>query len=271
METTLQTTMTVQATQSHIPDMSGQMVRLRWLELFEQSYATRRVTRGEIEPGVYAVVVPAGCRGESKLTPACVPDMAQGFRLQLENLPCFTVNSPLDYNGWLDQWGRDIAAGGTRVTVYVDLAFLEAALLARLWDHGVLVEFGSPMAIFRRGALTDRADVNDAVAEMISEGRSLADTADYLAPEILARLQTYAKVFLHLSSLYSQATWHIDGENFLATAPGSRATMSLPYWEIKGDYASTQKVLQMWRSLIEDFLQEVMILSVTDTASMCAA
>jgi hypothetical protein len=180
--------------------------------------------------------------------------MARGMRFSLERLGEFGLTLPADYNGWMGAWGGDILKGETLVTAFVDLAYLEAALLARLWDHGVLVDFGSPLSFFRRGALSDYANVYEAVVAMLAEGRSLADTADRLAPEIRRRLQLYANVFLQLSSIYSQAAWHIDADNFVIKIPGSCLSLALQYWELRGDHASGQKVLHGWRSRIEKLL-----------------
>ena len=182
--------------------------------------------------------------------------MAQGVRLALERLGEFALTLPADYRGWMGAWGKDIAAGKTLVTAFVDLAYLEAALLARLWDHGVLVEFGSPLAFFRRGALTDYANIYEAVVAMVAEGRSLADTAEQLAPEILRRLQLYANAYLQLSSIYSQAAWHIDRDSFVIGVPGSRLSLGIQYWGLRGDNASRQKVLHGWRTRIEKLLQQ---------------
>jgi hypothetical protein len=251
--------------QSRLPDTSSEMVRQHWLDLLGLSYSTRRVTQQEIEPGVHALVVPAPCRRETskdlleveiRVASSHVPGMARGVRLGLERLGEFALTLPADYLGWMGTWGKDIAAGETLVTVFVDMAYLEAALLARLWDHGVLVEFGSPLAFFRRGALTDYANVYEAVAGMVAEGHSLADTADRLSPEILKRLQLYANAYLKLSSLYFRAAWHIDRDNFVITAPGSRLSLVLQYWELWGDHASAQKVLQGWHTRIEKLLQQ---------------
>jgi hypothetical protein len=251
--------------QSRLPDTSSQVIRQRWLDLLDLSYSTRRVTQQEIEPGFHAVVVPAACRKETnrdlvevevRVASSHVPAMARGVRLALERLGEFALTPPADYRGWIGAWGKDIAAGETLVTAFVDLAYLEAALLARLWDHGVLMEFDSPLAFFRRGALTDYANVYEAVVAMLAEGRSLADTADQLAPEILKRLQLYANAYLQLSSIYSQAAWHIDGDNFVIKVPGSRLSLALQYWELRGDHTSRQKVLHVWRSRIEKLLQQ---------------
>ncbi|MGA3325292.1 MAG: hypothetical protein ABSF45_12535 [Terriglobia bacterium] len=250
---------------SRLPNTSSQVVRQRWLDLLDLSYSTRRVTQQEIEPGVHAVVVPAACRKETnqdlievevRVAASHVPNMARGVRLALERLGEFALTLSADYHGWMGVWGKDIAAGKTLVTAFVDLAYLEAALLARLWDHGVLVEFGSPLAFFRRGALTDYANVYEAVVTMVAEGRSLADTAEQLAPEILKRLQRYANAYHQLSSIYSQAAWHIDGDNFVVQVPGSSLSLALQYWELRGDHASAQKALHEWPSRIEKFLQQ---------------
>jgi len=235
------------------------------LDLLDLSYSTRRVTQQEIEPGVHAVVVPAACRKETnrdlveaevRVASSHVPSMARGVRLALERLGEFALSLPADYRGWMGAWGKDIAAGETLVTAFVDLAYLEAALLARLWDHGVLVEFGSPLAFFRRGALTDYVNIYESVVAMLAQGRSLADTADQLAPEILRRLQLYANVYLQLSSIYSQAAWHIDRDNFVIKVPGSRLSLVLQYWELRGDHAAAQKALHGWRARIEKLLQQ---------------
>ena len=250
---------------TRLPNTSSQTVRQRWLDLLDLSYTTRRVTQEEIEPGVYAVVVPAACRKETnqdlvevevRVASSHVPGMARGVRLSLERLGEFALTLPADYHGWLGARGKDIAAGETLVTAFVDLAFLEAALLARLWDHEVLVEFGSPLAFFRRGALTDYANIYEAVVAMVAEGRSLADTTDQLAPEILKRLQLYANAYLQLSSIYPQADWHIDRDNFVIKVPGSRLSLALQYWELRGDNTAAQKVLHGWRSRIEKVLQQ---------------
>jgi len=250
---------------TRLPNTSTQMVRQRWWDLLDLSYSTRRVTQVEIEPGVHAIVVPATCRKgtnpdlvqvEVRVASSHIPGMARGVRLALERLGEFALTLPADYNGWMGAWGKDIAAGETQVTAFVDLAYVEAALLARLWDHGVLVEFGSPLAFFRRGALTDYVNIYESVVTMLAQGRSLADTADQLAPEILRRLQLYANVYLQLSSIYSQAAWHIDRDNFVIKVPGSRLSLVLQYWELRGDHAAAQKALHGWRARIENLLQQ---------------
>ena len=251
--------------QTRLPDTSSQVVRQRWLDLLDLSYSTRRVTQQEIEPGVHAVVVPAACRKETnkdlvevevRVASSQVPGMARGVRLALERLGEFALTLPADYRGWMGAWGKDIAAGETQVTVFVDLAYLEAALLARLWDHGVLVEFGSPLAFFRRGALTDYVNIYEAVVAMVAEGRSLADTADQLAPEILQSPATLRQrlpsAFLPLCS----SAWQIDRDNFVIKVPGSRLSLALQYWQLQGDQPHVQKVLHGWRGRIEKLLQQ---------------
>jgi len=252
---------------TRLPDTPSQVVRQRWLALLDLSYSTRRVTQQEIELGVHGIVVPSACRTktmensievEVRVASSHIPAMARGVSLSLERLGEFGLSLPADYRGWMGKWGKDIAAGQTRVTAYVDLAYLEAALLARLWDHGVLVEFGSPLSIFRRGALSDYVNIYEAVTAMLAEGRSLADTADQLAPEILHRLQLYANVYLQLSNLYSQAAWHIEGDNFVIKVPSSRYSLTVQYWELRGDHASQLKVLHGWRSRIERLLEQAL-------------
>jgi hypothetical protein len=251
--------------QGYLPEISSTVSRQRWLDLFDLSYCVRRVTQQEIEPGVHAVVVPAGYRQEAqkqlfdvdvRVASSQVPAMARGVRFALERLGEFAVTLPADYSGWMGAVGKDIAAGKTLVTVFVDLAYLEAALLARVWDHGVIVEFGSPLSFFRRGALTDYVNVYDAVVTMITEGSSLADTAGHMTAEILRRLQLYANAYHKLSSLYSQAAWQIDGDNFVIEVPSSKLALAMQYWELQGDHASSQQVLRIWRSRIEALLRQ---------------
>jgi hypothetical protein len=253
-----------------LPDTPGHVVRQHWLDLLELCYATRRVTRQEIEPGVQAVVIPAVCRTaanqdllqtQARAAAAHVPPMAKGVRLQLERLGEFDLALPADYSGWMGKWGKDVAAGTTSATVFIDLAYLEAALVARLSDHGVSVEFGSPLALFRRGTLTDYGNVYEAVSVMVAEGTGFADTAVQLATEILRRLQLYAHVYLHLSSLYAQAKWSIDGDNFVLSVPEARCSLALQYWQLRGDYPAETKVLHDWQIRIEAFLRQAASLS----------
>lgn len=253
---------------SRLPDTSSQVVRQRWLDLFDWSYSILRVTGQEIEPGVHAMVIPAACKtgmgkdlleAEVRVTSGHVPSMARGLRLELSRLNELGLAQPDEYRGWMGEWGKDVAAGQTEVMVFVDLAYLEAAMLERLWDHGVIVDFGSPLAFFRRGSLTEYLNIYEAVTTMVAEGCSLADTARRLASEILSRLQLYANVFLKLSCLYTQATWHIDHDNYVVEVPGLRCPVNLQYWQLREGPTSAQKVLKDWRARIEQLLQEAAI------------
>ena len=188
--------------QTRLPDISSQVARQRWLDLLDLSYSTRRVTQQEIEPGIHAVVVPAACRKETnqdlvevEVRVAIEPSPGDGaWRASVARTPWrIRLDLARGLSRLDGRWGKDIAAGETLVTVFVDLAYLEAALLARLWDHGVLVEFGSPLSFFRRGALTDYVNVYESVVAMVAEGDSLADTADRLATEILTTPATLRK------------------------------------------------------------------------------
>ncbi len=253
------------AMRSLLPHTSNATVRERWSDLLDLSYSTRRVSQLEIEPGVHAVVVPAIYSDEVRkdlvdlevrAAMAQVPGMGRGVRLVLEQLQEFALTLATDYRDWMGARGQEIAAGAAHATAFVDLAYLEAALLARLWDSEVLVEFSSPLSFFRRGALTDYANVYEAVVAMVFEGRSLADTADRLAPEILKRLQLYANAYLRLSSLYTEGEWHIDRDTFVMKVRNKRLSLRLQYWELRGDHTSVQKVMNGWRSRIENLLQE---------------
>ena len=138
---------------------------------------------------------------------------------------------------------------------------VEAALLARLWDHAVIVEFGSPLAFFRRGALTDYANVYEAVVAMVADGSSLAETADHLAGQILSRLQLYANVYLQLSSLYVQASWQIDQDNFVVKISDSPFSLVLQYWQLWIDSKSSQQTVNEWTHRIESLLDQAKLSS----------
>lgn len=253
---------------SRLPDTSGQMVRQRWLELFDSSYQNQCVTWREIEPGVHAVIVPMACRkeldkdllqAEIRVASGQVPGMAKGIRIALEQVGKFAFTPAPDYRGWMGAFGKDIAAGETQISVFVDLAYLEAALLARLWDHEVIVDFASPLAFFRRGALTDYANIYEAIVTMVVEGQSIADTADLLARRILDHLQLYANVYHQLSSLYTQAEWKIDHDNFVAKIPGSQNSLVLQYWALWVDQKSPALPANPWHDRIEKFLNQAIL------------
>jgi hypothetical protein len=250
---------------SRLLNLTGAQVRKRWIELMELSYATRRVTRQEIEPGVHGVVIPpvydddgrqSVLEVEVRAAISQVPPMAMGVRLSLERIEEFNLALRRDYRRWLGKYGQDIAAGHTRATALIDLAYLEAALLDRLWQAEVLVDFNSPLAFFRRGALSDYANVMEAVAAMVFEGRSLGDTADKLAREILARLQLYADTFQKLSKLYTECVWRIEQDTFVMEIPGSGLSMALQYWALRDGGEEARRALESWRERIEAMIQQ---------------
>ena len=253
------------APHTRLPEIPSQIVRQRWLDLFEHSANSRRVTGAEIEPGVFVVLVPVSCRKETsrelidvelRVATGRVPAMGRGLRLSLDRLDEFTLTCPADYRGWMGKWGQEIAAGETSVTAYVDLAYLEAALLARLWDHEVIVDFNSPLAFFRRGALSDYVNVYESAGTMLVAGRSFADMAEELSAIILKRLQLYANVYHQLSSLYGQASWHIEGDSFVVKVAGPVRTLALQYWELRGDAGFDPRATLRWLNRIESFLHK---------------
>ena len=248
---------------SHLPSATGTQVRKRWIELLALSYATRRVTTQEIERGVHAVVVPpiydlderqSILDSEVCAAMGQVPAMAMGVRLALDRIDEFNLALRRDYRRWLGKYGQDIAAGHARATAFIDLAYLEAALLDRLWQAEVLVDFNSPLAFFRRGGLSDYANVMEAVAAMVFEGRSLADTADRLACEILTRLGLYADTFLKLSKLYTEPVWRIENDTFVREIRGTSLSLALQYWALRDGPEETRRTLEAWRQRIEGLL-----------------
>jgi hypothetical protein len=95
----------------------------------------------------------------------------------------------------------------------------------------------------------------------VVEGSSLADTADQLAGQILSRLQLYANVYLQLSSLYVQASWHIDHDNFVIKIPDSRLSLILQYWQLRTDSKSPEQTVNEWNHRIEELLKQSILSS----------
>ena len=250
------------------PRTSNAQVRERWLEALDLSHATRRVTHHPIEPGVHVIIVPASYLLDRKMalvevdilaTMGQVPRLARGVRLGLESIEEFGLSLATDYREWMGDFGRQVADGRVRVMVFVDLAYLEAGLLDRLREAEVRVDFNSPLTFFHRGGLMDYANVLEAAAAMVFEGRALADAASRLAAEATARLQLYAQTFFRLSNFYPQCVWRIERDTFVMelAMPGKSVSLALPYWELRGGAAAAQRTVQAWRERIETLLREV--------------
>jgi hypothetical protein len=250
-----------------LPSASSAEVREQWLALFDLSYATRRITHQRVEPGVHVIAVPPCYQqkrrkemleADVRAAMRQVPELARGVRIALEDADRFALALDSDYRHWMGEFSSDVAAGRTRVVAFIDLAYLEAGLVDRLWAAEVLVDFQSPLTFFRRGALHDYANVLEAVAAMIFGGRSLAETADGLACTVLAHLQLYASSFLRLSSLYSKCAWRIEHDMFVMEVgmTGKSVSLALPYWELRGAKPASQ-TLEAWRGRIETLLSEV--------------
>jgi len=250
------------------PCTSNEQVREQWLEALDLSHATRRVTYHLIEPGVHVVVVPASYLMDKKmalveadvLAAMCqVPPLARGVRLGLESIEEFGLSLQTDYRRWMGDYGRKVADGRVRVVVFVDLAHLEAGLLDCLQAAGVRLDFNSPLTFFQRGGLIDYANVLEAAAAMVFEGRALADAAARLAQEATARLQLYAQTFFKLSNFYPECAWRIERDTFVMELemPGKSVSLALPYWELRGGTVVAHRTLQTWRERIENLLREV--------------
>lgn len=232
--------------------------------LLDLSYATRRVTHGEIETGVHAVVAPPSCHlaakrealeADLRIAFRQVPEMARPVRLALEKMAQYELPLEDDFRHWLGSYGEDIIAGKTNAAVFVDLAYLEASILDRLDGSGVLMEFNAPLALFRRGGLLDYANVLAQAAAMVFEGRSLTDAAGRLAQQTCDRLETYAATFWKLTRLYSDCRWKIVHDTFLMEAPGGNILLGLHYWELRDD---PKAALADWRLQIESLLPEAL-------------
>ncbi len=247
---------------SVIPRNTTTTVRQRWMELLHLSSTSRRVVHGELETGVHAIVAPA-CpvpstdhgAFEATLRTAVrgLPEMARPLRLSLAKLGRCVLNSEDHFGVWMGPYGAGVASGRIDAVVYVDLAYLEAAVLDRLDGSEVSVHFNVPISVFRRGELTDTENVLDAAARMVFEGRSLVDAATRMAQDILARLGMYAEAFVRLSNLYTGARWRIQNETFLMELPGRGISLTLRYGELRRGAGVTLETWRYWiESLIED-------------------
>lgn len=245
-----------------IPRNSTALVRQRWLELLDLSRATCRVTQGELETGVHAIVAPGCSLREDKrgaLTSHLltmqrgIPKMARGIRFSLGKVDRYGAKLEDDFRQWMGQHGKEIASGTANAVVFVDLAYLEAALLDRVFESGVQVDFNVPITMFRRGELIDYANVLDVAARMVFEGRSLMDAASRLARETLDWLETYASAFWKLSGLYTDARWRIQHNNFIMELPRRGISLTLHYWELHDGETSA---LETWQRWIESLLEE---------------
>ncbi len=248
-----------------LPTTPSADVRRRWLDLFDLSYATRRVTQQAIEPGVHAMVVPPAyqvgrasesLKADMMIAMRQVPAMANAVRLALDRFGEHDIPVDAKARRWLGRYGNDLALGRARATAFIDLAYLEAALLDHLWTCEVIVDFQRPLSFFRRGALLDYANVLEAVTTMVFAGRSLRDAAGLLASEILSRLQLYANCFLQFSLLYGECRWRIDRDTFVMEVPGTTFSLALQYWELRGGQDKAARVREAWRARIESLLAE---------------
>jgi hypothetical protein len=250
------------ASSGRLPRTATAQIRERWRGLLDLSYATRRVTHAVIETGVHAIVAPASCVQEAKrelleadlrIAFRQIPEMARPARLSLEKIALYDLPLQDDFRHWMGPYGPDIAAGKTNAAVFVDLAYLEASLLDQFHGSEVLVDFNVPMALFRRGALVDYANVLAVAAAMVFEGRSFADTAARLARQTLNRLATYAGAFWRLTRLYTACRWKIVNDTFLMEAPGGSVLLALHFWELRDN---PHRALEDWRLQIESLLPE---------------
>jgi hypothetical protein len=254
--------MTEPATSSRLPRTTTAQIRERWMSLLDLSYASRRVTHSIIETGVHAIVAPVSCvqaakpgELEADLRAAFrqIPEMARPVRLPLEKIAFYNLPLQEDFRRWMTSYGDDIATGRTNAVVFVDLAYLEASLLDQFSGSEVLVDFRVPIALFRRGALLDSADVLAVAAAMIFEGRSFADAAARLTKQTLDRLEAYAGAFWKLMRLYSVCRWKIVDDTFLMEAPGGSVLLALHYGELRDN---PQRAFEDWRLQIESLLPE---------------
>lgn len=246
---------------SVIRQNSTATIRERWLELMQSSSAAQSVVHREIETGVHVILAPScvlnGQRYDAPDAPmrralASLPEMARPLHLSLAQLRRCHLMQEEDCRIWMGRYAADIASSRIQAMVVLDTAYLEAALLDRLFGSEVDMRFNLPIATFRRGELTDYANLLEAAARMVSGGWSLIDTANRVAQEVLTRLETYAEAFVRLSSLYSDARWRIHNNTFLMELPTRGISLALRYWELRNDAKGT---LQTWKYWIESLIE----------------
>jgi hypothetical protein len=252
-------------------------IREKWLDLFALAYSSRRATAMELEPGMHAVVSPGGGlgvyaspltaeqqaarRADFRLAAHRIPELARGVRVSLDNVDQFGLQLASDFRTWLGRYAHDILSGEASATVFIDLTFLEAALLHELWDAEVLVDFNTPLSFFRRGSLVEYANVLEAVAAGVFEGKGIREVARLLACAVRGRLELYAETFAKLSTLYPQCHWRIESERFIMEVPKRGLRLSVPYWDLRGTAAEVEGALAHWKKQIESFLHEALPLA----------
>ncbi len=261
---------------THIPGLSSSVIRERWRGLLERAYASGQVTHGEIERGVnVAIAAPSWpVAGAHEITegnvPAAfsqVPGLARGFRLRFDKVQLYGLALGKDYAQWLGRFRSDVVSGRTDVAVFVDLAYLEAALLDQLYQFEVLVDFRVPLVLFTRGGLVDSANVLEAAAIMVFEGRSLLDAAARLARDTLSHLEAFATAFWKLSRLYGDFRWRIEQNNFVMEVPGKNLKLALHYWDLR---AAGGRALEGWQKQIEALRRDAPPLSGSGPKSYAA-
>ncbi|MGH9651182.1 MAG: hypothetical protein ACRD3I_12025, partial [Terriglobales bacterium] len=198
---------------------------------------------------------------------AQVPGLARGFRLRFSKVPLYGLTLEKEYAQWLGRFQADVVSGRTDIVVFVDLAYLEAALIDQLYQFDVLVDFRVPQAFFTRGGLLDSSNVLEAAASMVFEGRSLVDAAARLAGETLRHLEAYASAFWKLSRLHTDFQWRIERDHFVLEAPGKNLNLALHYWDLRG---GERRAWEDWQRQIENLLRDAPPLAGNDPKSFAA-
>lgn len=247
---------------SQIPCLPSSVIRERWQGLLDRAYASGQVTHGEIERGVNVVIAApswpvAGAHeiteGNVRAAFSQIPGMARGFRLRFDKVALYGLALEKEHAEWLGRFRKDVVSGRTDVAVFVDLAYLEAALLDQLYQFDVVVDFRIPLVFFSRGGLADSANALEAAATMVFEGRSLLDAAARLARDTLSHLEAYAAAFWKLSRLYGDLRWRIEQDNFVMEVPGKNLALALHYCDLR---ASEGCAFESWQRQIESLLGE---------------
>ena len=249
--------MCASSSSNHIPALSSSVIRERWQGLLDRAYDSGQLTHGEIEPGISAVIaapswpIARPLEVNERNVPAAVsqvPGRARGFRLRFDRVQHYGLVLEKDYAQWLGRFRSDVLSGRAEIVVYVDLAYLEAALIERLYQSDVLVDFRVPLVFFLRGGLVDSTNILESAALMVFEGRSLLDAAARLARDTLSHLETYAAAFWKLSRLHADLRWRIERDSFVLEVPGKNSKLALHYGDLR---AGEGRAFEGWQKQID--------------------
>jgi hypothetical protein len=270
---------------SHLHDCNPPLVaggdaaiRSRWLALFRKARRDGRPSYACVDIGIHTIVLPLSkgatvntaqqFEEDLRAVVRQVPELGREGKISLAD----ALSHSISEGGrpcWLGEFAQSITQGKIIGEVFVDLAYLEAALLHEFWECNVEMDFGTPLTFFHRAGLSDYADVLEAAAWAVGEGISLQTAAIRLARDVARDLETYAQVFLRLSALFPQCRWSIKGQQFAVKIPRRLNTWNFSYWDLKKD--DPLRVVQEWGEVVDRLLREANVLATPELPNSHAA